>query len=56
MLVNTRIVLSDTKESRMNFGADMVSMLFLVSLTISCFAALQILLDKMTDEEKKKND
>ena len=55
MLVNTRIVSSDTKENRMNFGVDMVSMLFLVSVTISCFAALQILLDKVTDEGKKND-
>ena len=39
----------------MNFGADMVSMLFLVSVTISCFAALQILLDKSADEGKKND-
>lgn len=37
----------------MNFGADIVSVLFLVSVTIACFAALRILLNKVTDEEKK---
>ena len=55
MLVNTRIVSSDTKESRMNFGADMVSMLFMGSVTVSCLAALQILLDKSIDKGKKND-
>ena len=39
----------------MNFGTDMVSVLFMVSVAVSCMAALQILLDKVVDEGKKND-
>jgi hypothetical protein len=50
MLVNTRIVLSDTKENRMNFGVDMVSILLLIGGSAAILAVLQIWLDKAEEE------
>ena len=43
-------VLSDTKESRMNFGVDMVSILLLIGGSAAILAVLQIWLDKAEEE------